>query len=107
MDIFCVCTQIFLIMICLPTLDYLRTQASTLGYGCILGTYAFIPKNDSGLPTLDYLCTQPSTLGHGCILRTYADISKNDAGLPTLDYFAHMSKYLETWMYSAYIRRYS
>ena len=39
----------------LPTLDYLRTQASTLGHGCILRTYADISKNDSGLPTLDYL----------------------------------------------------
>ena len=37
----------------LPTLDYLRTPANTLGHGCILCTY--IPKNDSGLPTLDYL----------------------------------------------------
>ena len=33
----CVCTQTF------PTLDYLRTQASTLGHGCILCKYANIP----------------------------------------------------------------
>ena len=39
----------------LPALDYLRTQASTLGHGCILRTYADIPKNDSDLPTLEYL----------------------------------------------------
>ena len=29
---------------CLPTLDYLRTQASTLGHGCLLRTYADFPK---------------------------------------------------------------
>ena len=39
----------------LPTLDYLRTQASTLGHGCFLRRYADIPKNDSGLPMPDYL----------------------------------------------------
>ena len=48
MDVFCVRTQIF------PALDYLRTQASTLGHGCILRTYADIFKNESGLPMSDY-----------------------------------------------------
>ena len=38
MDVFCVGTQTF------PTLDYLRTQASTLGHGCILRTCTDIPK---------------------------------------------------------------
>ena len=30
-----------------PALDYLCTQASTLGHVCILRTYTDIPKNDS------------------------------------------------------------
>ena len=54
-------------------LDYLCTQTSTFGHGCILRRYADIPNNDFGLPTLDYLHTQASTLIHGCILHTYAD----------------------------------
>ena len=47
-------------------------------------------------------------------MRTYADIPNNDFDCPTLDYLSnsrlsvHMSKYLiETWMYSAHVRRYS
>ena len=44
MDVICGRTQIFLNDFGIPTLDYLRTQASILGYGCILWTYADIPK---------------------------------------------------------------
>ena len=81
MYVFCVHTQIFLIM----SLAFQRwiicqhKQVCTLGHGCILHTYADIPNSDFGLPTLDYLHTQAITLGHGCILRIYADISKDDS----------------------------
>ena len=50
---------------------------------------------------MDYVRTQAITLGRGCILRAFADVPQSEYGLPALDIFAHMSKYLETWMYFA------
>ena len=43
----------------------------------------------------------------GYYLRTYADIPDYEFGLPTLFFFAHMTKNKDTWVYSAYVRRYS
>ena len=43
---------------------------------------------------------------HGCVLRTYADIPKIILTFQRWIICVYMSKYIETWMYSAYVRRY-
>ena len=57
MDVFCVCTQIFLIIICLQMLDYLRKYIGAWVYSA----YSEIPNNDFDRPTLDYLRIWAST----------------------------------------------
>ena len=87
-------------------LEFVRRYAQDYWlFGSFLRMDVFCVRTQT-FPTLDYLRTQASTLGHGCILRTCADIPKmilaSNFGL-----FAHMSKYLDTWMYSAFVRSYS
>ena len=43
----------------------------------------------------------------GYYLGTCADIPHYDFGLPMLDFLRIMTKNIDTWMYSAYVRRYS
>ena len=103
MDVFCVHTQIFLIIICLPMLDYLHKYI----HGCILRTYADIPNNFDR-PMLDFCA--------------YEQIPHRDMSVFSMRMqvflivvlvfqcwviCAYNQVYIHTWMYSAYVRRYS
>ena len=78
----------------LPMLDYLRTQASTLGHGCILRTYADIPKNEPLAFQRGITCAYeqvPRDMDVFCV-RTQI-FQKMLFDLPTLDYLHFCTMY--------------